>query len=354
MKEVILTGAAGFIGSYIAQELLARGYKVYGYDNYSKYGEIRRPQDSHPNYICHRHDLAHYLLPDLPSVDYIVHCCAVIGGIRLFNRISHDLFSANARIDANVFESAIRMLKHGRLKRIIVMSSSMVFEGCDKYNEHLSSILYQYGADWGRRRQIKDMELSPWPSKEELLEVLPPPVSAYGRSKLNTETSARSAWEQYRLPYTIIRPYNATGLGEEDALGDSHVLPDLVYKCLSDPDNFSLLGDGTQQRCFTHSSDIARGVVDAMESDAAINNDFNISVAEPTSIGDLARMVWRECWPDREFKVKYEPALPCDVQVRIPNTSKASRVLGFKPMLTIKDAVKELVPWMRARMDGSK
>ena len=110
-----------------------------------------------------------------------------------------------------------------------------------------------------------------WPSVEGDERLVPPPLSSYGFQKLAVEYFARAAWDQYELPYTILRPFNCVGIGERRALGDvevrsgnvelamSHVVPDLVQKVLKGQDPLHILGDGNQVRHYTYGGDLARG-----------------------------------------------------------------------------------------------
>src|SRR6202790_1300902 len=125
---------------------------------------------------------------------------------------------------------------------------------------------------------------------------VPPPRSSYGFQKLAVEYFARAAWDQYGLPYTIVRPFNCVGIGEGRALGDvevlsgnvklamSHVVPDLVQKIIKGQDPLHVLGSGTQVRHYTYAGDLAKGIVTAMEGPAALNDDFNLSTSESTTV----------------------------------------------------------------------
>src|ERR1022692_1359178 len=143
-----------------------------------------------------------------------------------------------------------------------------------------------------------------WPSREGDERQIPPPLSSYGFQKLAVEYYARAAWDQYKLPYTIVRPFNCVGIGEGRALGDveilsgnvklamSHVVPDLVQKVLKGQDPLHILGSGTQIRHYTYAGDLAKGIVTAMESPAALNDDFNLSTRESTTVLSLAEEIW--------------------------------------------------------------
>ena len=111
-----------------------------------------------------------------------------------------------------------------------------------------------------------------WPTPEGEQRRCPPPHSTYGFQKLATEYYAQGAWEQYQLPYTIVRPFNCVGVGERRALCEkevlsgnvrlamSHVVPDLIQKVLKGQDPLHILGDGRQVRHYTYGADLARGI----------------------------------------------------------------------------------------------
>ncbi len=243
MAKVLITGSAGFIGGYVVQELLDRGHEVVGVDNYSKYGPVSHTYDSHPAYRFVQGDARDVeLMTELAAdCDHFIAGAAMIGGISYFHTYAYDLLATNERIMAASCDAAIAAHRQGRLQKVTYMSSSMVFES----TEH-------------------------WPSKEGDERRIPPPLSSYGFQKLAVEYYARAAWDQYQLPYTIVRPFNCVGVGEGRALGEaeilsgnvklamSHVVPDLVQKVLKGQDPLHVLGDGSQVRHYTYGGDLAR------------------------------------------------------------------------------------------------
>lgn len=351
MKTVILTGAAGFVGTYLACNLLNNGYRVIGFDNYSKYGKVVRPQDSHTNYKLIIQDLAEET-PDFGvwNPDYIILGAAMIGGISYFHKYAFDLVRTNEKILARCYDSILDHFDGQNIKRVVTVSSSMVFEGADKEYEKLSGIV-----------DFSFSENEVWPSKESHVNTLPPPISSYGAQKAFTEVWARAAWDQYKLPYTIVRPFNCVGAYENEAKGEaevlsgnvklmmSHVLPDLVNKCLKGQDPLHILGDGSQIRCYTHGDDIARGIVAAMESPNGVNNDFNISNPKPTSVLELASLVWSMVNPDKPFNYVCDEPFEYDVQKRIPDVRKAEELLAFKASIPLEQSVKETIQWLKER-----
>ena len=202
-----------------------------------------------------------------------------------------------------------------------------------------------------------------WPSVEGDELRIPPPASSYGFQKLAVEYWARAAWDQYQLPYTIVRPFNAVGVGETRALGDveeesgnvklalSHVVPDLIQKVLKGQDPLHLLGDGSQVRCYTYGGDLAAGIIAAMEHPGALNEDFNISTPTATTVLELAELIWRKIKGDMPLRVVSDEPFAHDVQKRIPSVEKARDLLGFEARTSLDEMLDELIPWIKDALD---
>jgi nucleoside-diphosphate-sugar epimerase len=335
--KILVTGAAGFISGYLVQELLDHGHEVVGIDNFSKYGPVAKSYDDHPAYRLVEGDAKDTgLLTELAAdVDQVVAGAAMIGGISYFHEFAYDLIAENERILASTFDAAIAAHRRGGLERIVVLSSSMVYESATVF---------------------------PTPEGAQLTS--PPPVSTYGFQKLASEFFAMGAHEQYGLPYTILRPFNCVGIGEKRALRDtdvmsgniklalSHVVPDLVNKVLQGQDPLHILGDGSQVRHYTYGGDLATGIRMAMEADAAVNEDFNLSTAESTTVLELAELIWRKINGDLPFRHVSDPPFEHDVQLRVPDTTKAREVLGFEATTTLDDMLDEVIPWIRDEMEA--
>ncbi|MEH0938394.1 NAD-dependent epimerase/dehydratase family protein [Micromonospora psammae] len=339
MAKVLVTGSAGFIGGYLVQELLDRGHEVVGIDNFSKYGPVTHSYDDHPRFHFTEGDArdVDLLTELLDGCDHLVAGAAMIGGISYFHAYAYDLLATNERIMAATCDAAIRAHREGSLAKVTYLSSSMVFES----TEH-------------------------WPSKEGDERRIPPPLSSYGFQKLAVEYYARAAWEQYQLPYTIVRPFNCVGVGEGRALGQaevlsgnvklamSHVVPDLVQKIVKGQDPLHILGEGHQVRHYTYGGDLARGIATAVEHPAARNEDFNLSTAESTSVLELAELIWHKIkGPDVPFRHVSDEPFRYDVQKRVPDVTKAREVLGFTATTSLDEMLDEVVPWVtRAVEEG--
>lgn len=330
-QKVLVSGSAGFIGGYVVEELLSRGYRVIGIDNYSKYGPVVKSYDSHPDYDFVEDDARDVALMTrlLLDCDHFIAGAALIGGISYFHHYAYDLLATNERIMAAQCDAAIEAHRSGRLQKVTYLSSSMVFEST-----------------------------AHWPSVEGDERRIPPPLSSYGFQKLAVEYFAKAAWDQYRLPYTIVRPFNCVGIGEGRALGDievgsgnvklamSHVVPDLVQKIVKGQDPLHILGDGSQVRHFTYGGDLARGIAECMSRSEALNEDFNISTRDSTSVRDLAHLIWRKLKGDAPVNLVSDPAYEYDVQRRVPDVEKSKALLGFECRTSLEEMLDEVIPWI--------
>jgi UDP-glucose 4-epimerase len=339
VSTVLVTGSSGFIGGYVVAELLSRGHTVVGVDNHSKYGPVSHSYDSDPNYRLVEIDArdSGRLTELLADCDHFIAGAAMIGGISYFHTYAYDLLATNERIMASSCDAAIEAMKAGRLQKVTYLSSSMVFESTDE-----------------------------WPSVEGQERRIPPPLSSYGFQKLAVEYFARAAWDQYRVPYTIIRPFNCVGIGEERALGDvevlsgnvklamSHVVPDLVQKVLKGQDPLHILGDGSQVRHYTYGGDLAKGIVTAMEHPDARNDDFNLSTAASTTVLELAETIWHKVKGDAELRWISDDPFEHDVSRRIPSVDKARRVLGFEATTTLDEMLDEVIPWIAQAVEDGR
>ncbi len=331
MKKVLITGSEGFIGGYIVKELLKQGYFVYGIDNLSKYGEVIRNHSDNENYKFFNNDVKdRALLKEIMSdCDYLIAGAAMIGGISYFHEFEYDLLSENEKIISATTDVAIDCFKNSKLKRVVFLSSSMVFESSDIF-----------------------------PTKEEDLFKIPPPISSYGFQKLAVEYFARSAFSQYGLEFSIARPFNCVGIGEvktktekkltesSSKLALSHVVPDLILKTLQGTDSIEILGSGNQIRHYTYGEDLAKGICLLLEHPNAKNEDFNLSTAQSTTVLELAEIIWKKIRKDEEFKFTSVDPFEFDVQKRIPSTDKAKKLLGFEATTTIDEMLDIVIPWI--------
>ena len=262
--------------------------------------------------------------------EHFIAGAALIGGISYFHTFAYDLLATNERIMASSCDAAIAAHRDGRLQKVTYMSSSMVFESTDR-----------------------------WPSYEGQEREVPPPISSYGFQKLAVEYYARAAHQQYEPARTrscgrstvsapvrcAPRPRSRSMSGNVK-LAMSHVVPDLIQKIAKGQDPLHILGDGDQVRHYTYGGDLARGIVDAMEHPAALNEDFNLSTAESTTVLELAENIWQRLNGDRPFRYVSDDPFDHDVQKRVPAVEKARDVLGFEATTTLDEMLDVVVPWV--------
>lgn len=336
MKKVVVTGSKGFIMGYVIEELLKGGYQVVGIDNLSKYGPIEKSYDNNSNYTFIKGDAkdVELLKECLKDAEQFICGAAMIGGISYFHEFAYDLFSENERITAASFDAALWAHKNSKLKKITVLSSSMVFESTDR-----------------------------WPSVEGEEFEIKPPQSTYGFQKLAVEYFCRGAWEQHKLPYTIINPFNAIGTGEMRAKTDvevssgnitlamSHVVPDLVQKILKGQDPLHILGSGNQIRHYTYAGDLAKGIVLTLENEKAANQSFIISTAKGHTVKELAQVIWKKINGDKNLEFVSDEPYKYDVQKRIPSVDKAKNLLGFEAKTTLEESLDEIIPWIKKMIE---
>lgn len=338
--RIVVTGSKGFIMGYVIEELLHQGHTVVGIDNLSKYGPVDKSYDGHENYTFFEHDAkdVEFLSDKLMDADHFIHGAAMIGGISYFHKFAYDLIAENERLMAAGFDAAIRAHRDGQLKKITVMSSSMIHESTTS-----------------------------WPSKEGDEYIIPPPLSTYGFQKLATHYFAKGAWEQYQLPYTIVVPFNCIGTGEMRAKTDieiesgnvklamSHVVPDLVQKIIKGQNPVHILGGGNQIRHYTYGGDLARGIVMTLDNPNATNESFNLAVEKGHSVLELLDAIWKKLKPNEELKgVVHDEAFAYDVQKRVPDVSKAKKLLNFEATTTLEESLDEIVPWIVEMMEKGK
>lgn len=308
----LVTGGAGFIGSEIVRQLLEKGYFVRVADNLSKERTRVDPR-------------AHFIKVDLADIqrtkevfegiDICINAAAKIGGIGYFHKYPATILSENNKIYSSTFEAAVG----SGIKRMVFISSSMVFESTDRF-----------------------------PSYEEDIIKIPPPVTAYGFSKLTGEWYCRAFYDQYKLPFSICRPFNAYGINEfpQKEPGFAHVIPDLVRKILNDQCPLQLLGDGQQTRCFTHVRDIADGVIAVALHPKGKNQDFNIGTDKEIKMIDLARKIWQLMEVKKPFKVKFVKPFKYDIKRRVPDVSRAKKLIGWQPKIKFEEGLGEVVQWL--------
>jgi UDP-glucose 4-epimerase len=314
MNRVLVTGGAGTIGSAVVRRLLRDPtWEIRVTDHRSAPDWMREGCEIHQGDL--RDDAV--AAEAVQGCSHVIHLAAIVGGIANFHKLPFTLTQVNNALTSAVVGAATT----ARVERFVYVSSSMVFERATEF-----------------------------PTTEAHVLECPMPRSAYGFSKLSGEVYTRAAHDQHGLRYTICRPFNAYGPGERpepDEPGIAHAVPDLILKALPGTPPLEIFGSGEQTRTLTHVDDIADGIVTAMGSDAAENEDFNISASEELTVAEIARMIWLACGhPASELQLKHLPSFTVDVTRRWPSVAKARDLLGWEAKVPLADGIADTVKWL--------
>lgn len=311
--KFLVTGGAGFIGSEIVKQLLDRGFFVRVADDLSKKDAL---VDKRAQFI--KVDLTDTKKTKeiFRGIDICINAAAKIGGIGYFHKYPATILSQNNKLYSSTFEAAVA----AGIKRMVYISSSMVFESATRF-----------------------------PSKEGDISKIPPPLTAYGFSKLSGERYCRAFYDQYKLNFSICRPFNAYGINEfpQRVVGYAHVIPDLVRKILEGQYPLQLLGDGNQTRCFTHVRDIADGIITTSLHKRGENQDFNIGSDQEIKMINLADKIWKLTKMHKPLKVKFSVSFEYDIKRRVPDTTKTKKLLDWQPKVDFNEGLKEVISWLK-------
>jgi nucleoside-diphosphate-sugar epimerase len=315
-KKVLVTGGAGFIGSRVVAQLVSLGAEARVVDDLSK-GEASNLAVVIDKIEFIQGDLldARIARQCMQGIEACFHFAAKIGGIGFFHKYPATSIRDNTLMNLNLWDIA----KDSGAKMVCV-SSSMVFE-----------------------------RTSQFPTPETAIESYPPPLTGYGFSKLIAEYIARTYFDEFAVPYVIVRPFNAYGPGETpgDWVGYAHVIPDLVEKILGRQYPLEILGSGNQIRSYTYVDDVADGIIFAASHTE--NDDFNIGTGIETSVTQLAEMIWKLCGRKEPIKFRRLEPYQYDVQKRIPDVSKIGK-LGWQAKTPLEEGVKETIEWLKTKM----
>jgi UDP-glucose 4-epimerase len=320
LKQAFITGGAGFIGSHLAEALLARGDRVTVIDDESTgLQENLAAIDGNPHfrYVRASASDAALLRGLLTEADNVYHLAAAVG-VKLIDDEPIASIERNlAPIQALLAEMQ-KAQERGRTVKLFIASSSEV------YGKNPNTP-WKEDADL----VIGRTDRSRW---------------SYGAAKAIDEFLALAYWRQHRLPVVVGRFFNIVGPRQRGEYG--MVLPRFVASaCAGRP--LVVHDDGRQVRCFAHVADAVRAVIGLMDSPAAVGQVFNVGSDEPVTILELAKMVIRAVDPSlaiefQPYSQAYSPDFE-DVRVRVPDVSKLRRAIGFAPRYDLEATIRELI-----------
>ncbi len=319
--EALITGGAGFIGSHLAEALLARGDVVYVIDDLST-GTIRNIDHLKVN------DRFHYVIDTVENIpvmaelvdraDVIFHLAAAVG-VRLVVESPVRTIETNLRGTEIVLALASK-----KKKPVFVASTSEVY---------------------GKSEKV------PYSEDDDLL-IGPPHVGrwAYACSKAIDEFLALAYWRERGLPVVIGRFFNTVGPRQTGRYG--MVLPRFVQQAL-DGEPITVYGDGEQSRCFGYVEDVVQAVIRLMETPEAVGQVFNIGSDEEITINELAHRVKTLSGSASEIvHIPYDQAFGEgfeDMRRRVPDLNKIRRTIGYEPRVGIDEIIRRVVDYERRR-----
>ncbi|MBW2102142.1 MAG: GDP-mannose 4,6-dehydratase [Deltaproteobacteria bacterium] len=319
MKSLI-TGGAGFIGSHLAEALIAGGQEVFVIDNLWT-GELKNISS------IQQHERFHLVVDTILNesvmnelvfkVDHIYHLAAAVGVKTIMDHPVETL-------DTNVKGTEVVLRLANRFKKKVFIASTS-----EVYGKHVEHTLSE-----DDNRVMGSVKKRRW---------------AYACSKTLDEFLALAYFDEKKLPVVVGRLFNTVGPRQTGRYG--MVLPTFVQSALLGKP-ITVFGDGNQTRSFTHVLDVVQAVTRLMEEPAAEGEVFNVGNDHEVSILDLARVVKEMTGSDSEIElIPYEKAYGPgfeDMERRCPNLDKIRRVIGFEPKYDLEAIVRSVIEYFKS------
>lgn len=347
VKKVLITGGAGFVGSHLADELLAHGYDVRVLDSLIPQVHCN---EERPAYLDENVELVVGDIRDagaveraLKDVDAVFHFAAAVGVGQSMYQIAH-YTSVNCEGTAVLLEALVKR----KVERLVVASSMSIYgEGAYLSSdgtlvEGRERTLGQLSArDWEIRGSDARM-LRPAPTPETKFPALP---SVYAISKYQQERLCLTAGRAYGIATVALRFFNIFGTRQALSNPYTGVLANFASRLLNDRPPL-VMEDGGQRRDFVNVRDIVRGCRLALERRAAVGQAFNIASGCSHSVLEIARTMARILGKENiepEVTGDYRKG---DIRNCFADISLARSVLGYEPQITLEDGLKELAQWL--------
>ena len=320
MKKVLVTGADGFIGSHLTEELVKKGYSVKAfalYNSFNTWGWLDTlPKDVMEGVEVFTGDVRdpNGVRTAMQDVDEVFHLAALIA-------IPFSYHSPDSYVDTNI-KGTLNVLQAARdlrTERILVTSTSEVY---------------------GTAQYVPIDEKHPYQGQ-----------SPYSATKIGADRLAESFYRSFNLPVSIVRPFNTYGPRQSARA----VIPTIISQLLAGKEEIKL-GSLTPTRDFNYVKDTAAGFIAIAESDKTIGQEINIATQQEISIGALAKEIISQINP--------EARIVCDEQRLRPEKSEVNRLLGsnkkikeltdWKQSYTFEEGIAETIAWIREHMETYK
>lgn len=314
-KKVLVTGGAGFIGSYVVELLLANGADV----------SITSMGDNLKN-VEHLTGDIEIIKADLRKTrdallatkgkNIVLNLASRVAGIVYNSEHPVIMFNENVEISRNVIEAAH---KNG-VSRFLVTSSACVY---------------------ARNCTI------PTPETEGFLDDPEPSNLGYGWAKRVAELQGKFYNLEYGMEVAIARPYNAYGPRDNFDPAISHVIPGIIKRVFDGENPLIVWGSGKQTRSFLYAEDFARGILEVTEK-YAVCDAINIGTSEEVTIGDLAKMIVKIS--GKKTEIKFDTTKPDGQPRRNCDTKKAFAKTGFKAQTRLEEGLERTIEWYKKQL----
>lgn len=320
MKDVLITGADGFIGSHLTEELVKRGYKVRAfayYNSFNSWGWL----DTLPSDIMDNVGIFCGDIRDPNGVREAMKGCDAVFHLAALIAIPFSYHSPDTYVDTNI-KGTLNVLQAARelgTERVLVTSTSEVY---------------------GTAQYVPIDEKHPYQGQ-----------SPYSATKIGADRLAESFYRSFDLPVTIVRPFNTYGPRQSARA----VIPTIITQLLAGKKEIKL-GSLTPTRDFNYVKDTANGFIEIYKSNKTIGQEINIATQKEISIGELANELIRQINPQAK--------VVCDEDRLRPEKSEVNRLLGsnkkikeltdWRPQYTFEEGIAETIEFFKHNLDKYK
>jgi dTDP-glucose 4,6-dehydratase len=309
MPRVVITGAAGFIGSHLSEALLDRGYSVIGVDNLLTGDTANISHLANRDFTFIKHDVTNYIYIEGP-VDYVLHWASPASPIDYL-----ELPIPTLKVGALGTHKALGLAK-AKQARFVIASTSEVY---GDPLEHPQKETY-----WGNVNPIG-------------------PRGVYDEAKRFAEAMTVAYHRYHGLDAKIVRIFNT--YGPRMRVNDGRAVPAFMSQALRNED-VTIFGDGSQTRSFCYVSDLVDGIIRLMLSDT--NDPVNIGNPHEMSIKEIAETIIR--MTGSSSKLVSRPLPTDDPKVRKPDITRARTILGWEPKVALEQGLTSTIDYFRQKL----
>jgi dTDP-glucose 4,6-dehydratase len=313
MPRVVITGAAGFIGSHLSEALLDRGYSVVGVDNLLTGSTANIAHLVNRDFLFIKHDVTNYIYIEGP-VDAVLHWASPASPIDYL-----ELPIPTLKVGALGTHKALGLAKT-KGARFVLASTSEVY---GDPLEHPQKESY-----WGNVNPIG-------------------PRGVYDEAKRFAEAITTAYHRYHGLDTKIVRIFNT--YGPRMRLNDGRAVPAFMSQALRGED-VTIFGSGQQTRSFCYVTDLVEGVIRLLESN--VNDPVNIGNPHEMTIEEIARAIIR--LTGTKSRLVYRPLPEDDPKVRQPDITRARTLLGWEPKVPLEDGLKKTLAYFREKVEQQR